>query len=86
MVHRGGPSPQLVTLLNLLIKIKPIVNFMEKNDDFRKFNKKTRFGIMTEFLDVLYYQNHLDHICLKDFLKTIRLKKSSSSLTMNQFN
>ncbi len=41
-------------------KSSKLLSFMQTNNDFRKFEKKTRFWYYDRiFLDVLYYQNHL---------------------------
>ncbi len=52
-------------------KSDQLLKFLEKETDFRKFNKKTRFWYYDRiFLDVLYYQNHLgSHLFERLFLK-----------------
>ena len=41
-------------------KSSKLLSFMQTNNDFRKFEKKTRFWYYDRiFLDVLYYHNHL---------------------------
>jgi len=41
-------------------KSSQLLSFLETNNDFRKFDRKTRFWYYDRiFLDVLYYQNHL---------------------------
>ena len=41
-------------------KSSKLLSFMQTNNDFRKFEKKTRFWYYDRiFIDVLYYHNHL---------------------------
>ena len=68
-------------------KSTQLLNFMEIENDFRKFNKKTRFWYYDRiFLDVLYYQNHLgSHLFERLFLnnkieKIFRFLDNESSL------
>ena len=57
-------------------KSSQLLIFMEKNDDFRKFNKKTRFWYYDRiFLDVLYYQNHLGSHLFERLFKNNKIEK-----------
>ena len=57
-------------------KSSQLLIFMEKSDDFRKFNKKTRFWYYDRiFLDVLYYQNHLGSHLFERLFKNNKIEK-----------
>ena len=68
-------------------KSSQLLSFLEKQNDFRKFEKKTRFWYYDRiFLDVLYYQNHLgsylfERLFLKNNIERIfRFLDNESSL------
>ena len=57
-------------------KSSQLLIFMQKSDDFRKFNKKTRFWYYDRiFLDVLYYQNHLGSHLFERLFKNNKIEK-----------
>lgn len=57
----GWTKPSTGYTFKFIDKISSqLLSFLETNNDFRKFDIKTRFWYYDRiFLDVLYYQNHL---------------------------